>query len=237
MRDAPQRERDPAARTAGVFLLLTALASIVAVAGRVAAGADQPTFVESAAAIANNRGMYGAGGMARFVSAITLIAGGCFLLRTWIIRERLGTPLVPLFFIASGIFTGISGVCAVAMAASVPEQSNTVDSSVTTSFETTGFLRWFTGKIGFSAAGFALITAARYQWKVGGVLRRISPITAIQGIAMQFIWIDFATIAHPIIGAIFLVWLFAIGGMLETGRVERHFKDMLRSAPSRTSNE
>lgn len=227
MTDAFTRMPDPAARKAGILLLVTALASAIAVAGRVAAGADQPTLVESLASISNNRGIFGAGGIGRFISGITLIAGAVFLLRTWIIRERLGTPLVPLLFIVSGIFTGISGACAVAMATSVPEASNTGDASVAASLETTAFLRWFTGKIGFSAAGLALITAARFQWKVGGILRRISPISAIQGVAMQFIWLNSATIAHPIIGAIFFVWLVAIGGMLATGRVERHFREML----------
>ena len=226
---------DAAAHKAGILLLITALASVIAVAGRVGAGADQPTLVESVATISNNRGLFGAGGAGRFVSGVTLIAAAWLLLRTWIIRERLGTPFVPLLFIASGIFTGVSGACAVAMAASVPEPSNTVPSSVNTSIETMAFIRWFAGKIGFAAAGMALIIAARFQWKVGGALRRIAPITAIQGIAMQFIWIDSATIAHPIIGAIFFVWLVAIGGMLATGRVERHFRDMVRSASKRNS--
>ena len=45
---------DPAARKAGMLLLLTALASVIAIAGRVGAGADQPTLVESLAAISDN---------------------------------------------------------------------------------------------------------------------------------------------------------------------------------------
>ena len=230
MTDAFTGTPDTAARKAGVLLLLTALTTVVAVVGRVAAGADQPTLAESLSAIANNSGLYGAGGIGRFISGITLIAGAVFLLRTWIIRERLGTPLVPFFFVASGIFTALSGACAVAIAASAPELADTVDASIPGSIEVTAFLRWVTGKIGFSAAGFALIVAARYQWKVGGTLRRISPITAVQGIAMQFIWLNSATFAHPFIGAIFFAWLLAIGGMLATGRVERHFRDMLGSA-------
>ena len=40
---------------------------------------------------------------------------------------------------------------------------------------------------------------------------------------MQFIWIDSATIVHPIVGAAFFLWLVAVGTMLATGRVERHF--------------
>ena len=54
-------------------------------------------------------------------------------------------------------------------------------------------------------------------------MRRVSPVSAILGIAMQFIWIDAATLMHPIIGSLFFVWLLAIGSMLLSGRVERHF--------------
>ena len=224
--DAVIRMPDPAARKAGMLLLLTALASVIAIAGRVGAGADQPTLVESLAAISDNRDLYGTGGAGRFVSGIALIAAACFLSRTWIIRERLGTPFVPVLFFASGMFTSVSGACAVLLATSVPDSLNALDASI----EATAFVRWFAGKIGFAAAGIALIVAARYQWRVGGALRRVSPVTAIQGIAMQFIWIDSATIAHPIIGATFFVWLISIGGMLMTGRVERHFRDMLGRA-------
>ncbi len=224
-------KRDPAARKAGMLLLLTALATVVAVAGRVAAGADQPTLAESLVVISESRGIYGIGGVGRLVSGVTLIAGAWFLLRTWIIRDRFGTPLVPLLFVVSGVLTGVSGVCAVVLATSTPDAANadalgTIDPSI----EVTALTRWVAGKIGFAAAGIALIVAARYQWMVGGALRRISPVTAMLGIAMQFIWIDSATAAHPVIGTLFFVWLIVIGAMLSTGRVERHFRDMLDSA-------
>ncbi|MCY4653040.1 MAG: hypothetical protein OXC95_07735 [Dehalococcoidia bacterium] len=114
-----ERGRDPAARMAGGLLLLTALATLIAVIGRVSADADQPTLAESLTAISLNSELYGLGGAARFLSGITLIAGALFLTKTWIIRERLGTPLVPFLFVASGVFTVISGACAVALAASI----------------------------------------------------------------------------------------------------------------------
>lgn len=219
-----ERPPDSAARTAGILLLATAIATVVAVAGRVAAGADQDTFERSMAFIAMNSGLYGIGGAARAVSGITLIAGAWFLLRTWIIRERMGTPLVPALFIVSGLFTMISGVCALALALLAPEVSDTaVLTTSDRSLEPVTYLRWLTGKIGFAAAGLALIVAARYQWMVGGTLRYIAPVSAIIGLAMQFIWIDSATVMHPIIGAAFFLWLLAIGFMLATGRVERHF--------------
>ena len=222
-------ERDRSARAAGALLILTAAATVAAVVGRVAADADQPTLSESMVAIALDRWLYLAGGAARLVSGITLIAAAWLLLRTWIIRERLGTPLVPVLFVASGIFTAVSGLCAVGLAASVPDAEATAaifGYSRADSVAVVADLRWFTGKVGFAAAGLALIVAARYQWRAGETLRRIAPVTAVLGVAMQFIWIDAATFAHRIIGPAFFVWLVLIGAMLLTGRVERHFVRM-----------
>ena len=82
--------RDPAARTAGWLLLVTAIATVVSVIGRVAA-TDLTALVQSLAAIGANRGQFGIGGAARFISGLTLFAGACFLLRTWIMRQGLGS--------------------------------------------------------------------------------------------------------------------------------------------------
>ncbi len=68
-----------------------------------------------------------------------------------------------------------------------------------------------------------MIVAARYQWQVGGTLRWIAPASLVIGVAMQFIWVDAATIMHPIVGTAFFLWLLAVGTMLATGRVEKHF--------------
>ena len=213
------RPLDSSARKGGLSLILTALATGVAVIGRVAADADQPTFAESLVAISESGGFYATGGIGRLISGVALVAGAWFLSRTWIIKERLGTPLVPALFGVSGLFTIISGACAIALVAIAPE--------VTATAETTEYLRWLTGKIGFSAAGLALILAARYQWKVGGQLRYIAPVSAVIGIAMQFIWTDATIGMHHFSGPAFVLWLLLIGTMLATGRVERHFVAML----------
>ena len=225
---------DSAARMAGILLLLTALATVVSVVTRVSADADYPTLAESLGAISESRGLYGIGGAARFVSGLTLIGAALLLSRTWIIRERLGTPLVPALFGASGAFTAVSGACAAVLAATAPSAAEiaTLD-SIGGLIDTIANLRWITGKIGFAAAGLALIVAARYQWKAGDKLRRISPASALIGVAMQFIWIDAATRAHPVIGTLFFIWLVAIGFMLSTGRVEKHFAAMLDSLSKR----
>ena len=213
--------KDPSAGRAGLFLLLTAAATVVMVYARVSADADQPTLLESLQAIAANKSMYSVSGAARLISGITLIIGTWFLWRTWIIRERFGTPLVPAVFAASGAFTAVSGMCALVLASAASDAAalGTVDAST----ETVDYIRWLTGKIGFAVAGLALVVATHRQWKAGGAIRRIAPASAVIGIAMQLIWVDAATIMHQVSGVAFLVWLVVIGVMLVTGRVERHF--------------
>ena len=68
-------------RKTGMLLILTAIATVVAVVGRVSADADQPTLAASLAAIAESRGLYGLGGAGRFVSGVTLIAVAWCLFR------------------------------------------------------------------------------------------------------------------------------------------------------------
>ena len=194
---------------------------------RIAADADHPSLAKSMVAIANNRAMYGLSGAARLLSGITLMAAAWYLLQTWIIRERLGTPFVPVLFAASGIITALSGALAIALAVSVPDAPDpgvfvTADSST----ETINLLRWLTGKIGFTLMGLALLVATPYLWKAGGALRYISVPSAAIGIAMQFIWFDAATIMHRISGIAIFAWLVLIGIMLLTGRIERQFARM-----------
>ena len=223
-RDSQSSGRGSEARVAGALLILTALATAVAVIGRVAADADQATLAESLVSISEARGLYGLGGAARLVSGVTLLAAAWYLSRTWIIRERLGTPLVPILLAVSGGFTAVSGACAVMLAVSAPDvATGSALMTVDPLMENSELLRWLTGKIGFAAAGLALIVASRYQWKVGGALRYIAPASLVIGIVMLLIWFDAVTILHRISGVAFLVWLIAVGGMLFTGRVERLF--------------
>lgn len=223
MRGSQSSGQSSEARVAGALLILTALATAVAVIGRVAADADQATLAESLASISDARGLYGLGGAARLVSGITLLAAAWYLSKTWIIQERLGTPLVPILLAVSGVFTTISGACAVLLAVSAPDVAMTSADSL---MEISELARWLTGKIGFAAAGLALIIAARYQWKVGGALRFIAPASLVIGVAMLLIWFDAVIFMHRISGIAFLVWLIAVGGMLFTGRVERLFRRM-----------
>ncbi len=218
--------RHAAARAAGALLLLTAIATVVSVVTRVASGADQPTLLESLAAIAANKELYSIGGIARFVSGITLIAGAGYVLKIWADGGRWSAPTVPVIMIASGIFTVVSGVCAVGLAFSAEGVNEAFltgvvgQSPVDRSTEILAFLRWFTGKVGFAVAGLALMGSVGYHWRVGGRLKYFATASVAVGVAMQFIWIDAATPVHRISGVAFLVWLLAMGGMLVLGRVE-----------------
>lgn len=218
---------DRAARKAGFLLLLTVIFTVALIYTRVAADADQETLLESLAAISRRPVMYMLSGVARLLSGIALLAAGWLLLQTWIIRGGWATSAVPYLFALSGAFTTVSGGIAVLIAihpaletVSAAGASPAPDMSV---LESISGLRWLTGAAGFSAAGVALAVASRYQWKVGGALRRIAPISAVLGVAMQLIWFDAGTNLHPAIGTAFLIWLIVIGSMLASGRVERQY--------------
>ena len=215
------------ARLAGVCLLLTAAATAVMVFTRVAADADQDTLLESLRAVDENRALYGISGVARLLSGLALFVAAWLLLRTWIIRERWASPTVPYLFALSAVCSTLSGACAILIAAyPAPEITFTggaPSGEIPQVVEMVSGLRWITGKIGFAAAGLAVIVAARYQWQVGGTLQWIAPASLIIGVAMQFIWVDSATVLHPIVGTAFFIWLLAVGTMLKTGRVERQF--------------
>ena len=186
-------------------------------------------MLDSLVAISASNVEFAIGGGARLLSGLTLVAAGVALLRTWIIRQRLGTPAVPVLLGVSGLLTATSGAAAVGLATAVPDSPAAIQGfageGLTNAFYE---IRWIAGKVGFVAGGLALLVASRYQWQVGGTLRKIAPASAILGILMQLIWIDAATFAHPVIGIAFMVWIAAIGTMLFSGRVERHFLPLRR---------
>lgn len=210
---------DRSARWGGLFLILTAVVTAVMVYARVASDADQQTLTESLLAVADNRALYSLFGASRLASGLTLLVAGWLLLRTWIIRDRWATPWVPYLFIISGTCTIVSGACALIIA----YQADATAGADITGIVAVDDLRWISGKIGFTAAGLALIVAAWFQWLAGGTLRKVSPASVALGVAMQFIWLNAATVVHPIVGGVFFVWLLVIGAMLATGQVEKHF--------------
>lgn len=211
---------DSAARAAGLLLILTALTTLVAVFGRVTADADRETLQETLAAIADSRSPYALSGAGRLASGVTLAVAAWYLSRTWIVRERPATPIVPALFGISGLVTVVSGLLAIALAIALPGGGE----AATSTHESMAGVRWLTGVAGFSAAGLALVLASVYQYRVGGRLRLIAPISAVLGGSMQLIWISGLIVLHQLTGALFFVWLIVIGAMLLTRRVENHYR-------------
>ena len=215
------RDVPGASRRAGVLLGLTAAATVVAVVGRVSAGADQPALVDSLAAIARAAWLYGAGGAGRLASGLTLIAAGWYLSRTPA-GVRGPAPLLAAGLLsASGACTAVSGAYAVLMAVAVRDVANPdALAAAAGSLEVTARLRPLFGALGFALAGGALIVMAAPQWRLGGAWKRLAPVSAVLGSAMQLVWIDAATVAHQVTGIVFTLWLVAAGGLLWSARAE-----------------
>lgn len=210
-----------AARTAGLLLLLTALATAISVPTRLLADADQPTLTESLLAIIANRGYYATGGAARLVSGIALLGAAWFLWRAMADCHRPAVGLAAGCLGVSGLITAVSGACAVAIAAALPAPP--VPSTILAvgdglpNLQPLADARWITGKVGFTLAGLGLIALAPAQWRIGGLLKITAVADLIIGVAMLFIWIDAATTMHRISGIAFLLWLMVSGLWLVAG--------------------
>lgn len=208
-------------RRAGVLLGLTAAATVVAVVGRVSAGADQPALVDSLAAIAGAAWLYGAGGAGRLVSGLTLIAAAWYLSRIQAGNPRPATPLAAGLLSASGACTAVSGAYAMLMAVGVGDVADPgALAAAAVSLEMTARLRPLLGAVGFMLAGWALILMGLRQRRAEGAWKRLAPVTAVLGVAMQLIWIDAATVVHRVTGIVFTLWLVAAGVLLWSARSE-----------------
>ena len=127
-------------RTAGIFLLLTALATAVSVPARLAADADatpiadvlaqaqnfgaaeiaQFEVAEKLAAIGSASVAYGIGGAARLAGGLTLLAAAVPLWRTMRTHHPAAMGAAAAFLAASGIASAVSGAAAVALAVMTP---------------------------------------------------------------------------------------------------------------------
>ena len=206
---------------AGLFLVLTAIATVVAVVGRVGAGTDLPDLAASLAAIAENRGLYGTGGAGRLASGATLIAAAWFLLqaRTGTERGRRPAPVVAVLFAASGLLTAYSGAAAVVLAAIAPGLAAAAPAGdAALQLAATATLRQVSGAAGFAVAGVALIVAGRRLRTARRDLRRTAAVTVVLGLAMQLVWLDAATRLHGVTGIAFVAWLAVVGAALRRGR-------------------
>ena len=163
-----------AARAAGRLLVLTAAATVVAVAGRLSAGADQPALADSLAAIAANAWRYGAGGAGRLVSGLTLIGAAWYLPRICAGLPSLAIRLAAGLLSASGACTAVSGAYAVLMAVAVRDVADArALAAAAGALEVAARLRPLFGEIGFVLAGWALIVMAPGQWRVETARARV----------------------------------------------------------------
>ncbi len=204
-----------AARAAGLLLLLTALATAISVPARLMADADQPTLSESLWAIASNNTPYLIGGVARLVSGLALLGAAWFLWRSLRGHHPAAVGISAVVLVASGLITAISGLCAVVLAASVPDVGPVavlIREGWEESLRPWANARRFTGTLGFTLAGVGLIALGTVLWRIGGRLKIAAVADLIIGVAMLFIWIDAATAVHRISGIAFLLWLI-IGGI------------------------
>ena len=131
----------PDYRIAGIFLLLTALATAISVPARLMAGADATPFTDSVAqelsldameiarlevseklnAIGSASITYGVGGADRLVGGLTLLAAALPLWRGMRDYHPSAMAGVAVFLGASGIASAVSGAAAIALAVLAPE--------------------------------------------------------------------------------------------------------------------
>ena len=221
------------ARTAGLLLLLTALATGVSVVTRLAGSQEPPADSPLYAPVILDTNLYALAGAARVVSGLALLALGVLCWRQpaasagyaavmGMAVMRVSTALLGI----SGVVTAASGACMLALAAAVP--ATDAGSSALPSLAAVGGIpgwveplneaRSITGKAGFTLAGLGLAALALAQWRIGGrLLKTGAVVSLVIGVAMLFIWVDAATVMHRISGIAFLLWLIVYGGGLAVG--------------------
>ena len=229
-------------RTAGVFLLLTALATAISVPVRLSVGADATPFTdalaqsrsldvaeiaqlamaEKLAAIGGSRTAYAIAGAARLAGGLTLVVAGLALWRSMGAVHPVAMGAAAALLVASGIASAVSGASAVALAMLAAEPQRTVVLTPGVSFvggaeDALFTLRWAAGSLGFSLVGLGLVAMALVQWRMEGYARTAALVEAAVGVAMLFIWIDAATVVHRISGLAFLFLLIVAGLPLAAG--------------------
>ena len=215
------------ARTAGLLLLLTALATGVSVVTRLAGSQEPPADSPLYVPVILDTNLYALAGAARVVSGLALLAMAILCWRRPMPANRATAMGMAVALLGiSGVVTAASGACMLALAAAVP--ATDVGSSALPSLAAVGGIpgwveplneaRSITGKAGFTLAGLGLAALALAQWRIGGLLLKTGAVvSAVIGVAMLFIWVDAATAMHRISGIAFLLWLIGYGGGLAVG--------------------
>lgn len=213
-----------AARTAGLLLLLAAVATAVSVLTRLTSSMEPLEGAPVQFTIILSTGVYAIAGAARILAGLGLLAAAVFLRRTTSAWHR-WAHAASILLGASGAVTAVSGACMLALAMEIPETASgtgpvvapLIAWSIPGWVEPIDAARWITGKIGFTLAGLGLIALGPVHWRVGGLLKVSAVADVIIGVAMLFIWVDAATVMHRVSGIAFLVWLIVSGVWLTAG--------------------
>ena len=198
-------------RLAGLFLLLTAVATAIMVPTRLMADADQPTLLATLQAIDDNTLPYAYSAVARIFSGVFLLVAAGLLRSVTVPYGPVPARLAITALSLSGVVTIVSGVCAIALTTIGPGAVAFDDAQLLGWAGRLDAARWITGKVGFTLAGLGLIALGPVQWRAGGMLKISAVADVIVGVAMLFIWVDAATVMHRISGVAFLAWLIASG--------------------------
>ena len=215
-------------RSAGLLLLLTAVATAVSVMTRLAGSDESPEGAPIPLPIILDTGQYATAAIARMVSGFALVAAAAFLRLALRPQQTVFAGVATTLLELSGAVTAISGAAMLALAVEIPQavgrDAGPVVAPIT--WEVPGWAapidgaRWIAGKVGFFLAGLGLIALGPVQWRMGGILKISAVADVIIGVAMLFIWVDAATVMHRVSGIAFLLWLIVSGVWLTLGLMQ-----------------
>ena len=215
-------------RSAGLLLLLTAVATAVSVMTRLAGSDEALEGAPIQIPIILDTGQYATAAIARMVSGFALVAAAAFLRLALRPQPPVFAGVATTLLELSGAATAISGAAMLALAVEIPQAvgggSGPVVAAMT--WEVPGWIqpvdaaRWIAGKVGFFLAGLGLIALGPVQWRMGGALKISAVADVIIGVAMLFIWVDAATVMHRVSGIAFLLWLIVSGVWLTLGLLQ-----------------
>ena len=212
------------ARSAGLLLLLTAVATAVSVMTRLNSSMEPLAGSPIPLPIILDTGQYVIAGAARTLSGLALLVAAAYLWMALRGSQPQATGLAAALLALSGAATAVSGACMLALAAGIPQAAD--GNATLLAWGVPGWLepvdaaRWITGKVGFTLAGLGLIALGPVQWRMGGILKISAVADVIIGVAMLFIWVDAATVMHRVSGIAFLLWLIVSGVWLTLGLMQ-----------------
>ncbi len=211
-------------RSAGLLLLLTAVATAVSVMTRLASSDEPLAGSPIQLPIILDIGQYAIAGAARTLSGLALLAAALYLWVTLRGRQPQVMGIAVTLLGLSGAMTAISGAAMLALAAGIPQAADGNPTllawGVPGWLEPADAVRWIAGKVGFTLAGLGLIALGPVQWRMGGILKISAVADVIIGVAMLFIWVDAATVMHRVSGIAFLLWLIVSGVWLTLGLMQ-----------------